>query len=1235
MGHGLTTMRTRRARVWSLVSGPRVRGLAAVSLLTLTIGAVGSALAIRLGGTVVDRLLRLEDAVMLAALTTLLAVAAPLFNTVSSLTTARLATRVAVDLRQRMVTHALALPTSFFTDRSVGEITNRISTDVDTVADGMVEQGQSVAWGLIGGVVAWIVAWTVNPWLALAFIPVCGLLALVAVGLGRPAAEASEEMEQLWSEAAGTAEEAFDGRSDLRQTLGRGLVMRRWAEHTAELWQQGKIAFASRRRLSVSTVTILRGFQFAVVLMGSIAAVNGSASAGSVWVAFGLVRMFSARIEDVIANLPRLAELVAAVVRVRDLLAEEPEPETTVDPRPGVVRWTGPVEVRFENVTFTYPDDPEPVLAAINLVVPGGTTAAVVGRTGSGKSTLARLVSRTALPSPGTVFLDGVDVCAIPVGELRRHVSVVTQRVELLRATVRDNVALFDPSIDDRQVVAAFEELGLGPWLDALPNGIDTVVVSDGSGEQGDVALSQGEAQLVSFARLLVRNPSVVILDEATARLDPVTEGLARDATNRMLRGRTAIVIAHRLVTIADAHRIVVMDSGRVAESGTIADLMDQADSRFRRLVEAAGGRDALRRERSVDDAAPSGRVTASTTHRHSATPEPADHAAHDVTNDPPAGATSDSNHHRTFPLVPTTLGLLRRHRHWALPGLAGWYLWFLSPAIAAWTWQHLLEELQPGGHVMTPLVVLAVSVVVGSVGLCLGHTYFSRWWLLTETTIRSNLIAAQLHPTDRSTGRRRVSAGDAVSRLWDADGVIVYTDRYIDVFGSALFIVATTVVSGTWSTIGWLMLPMVVPAALAWIMRRRISAVAIDHAHVKGVWTGRVAEVCAAATTIKGFAAESGVIRHVAALTERRQGLAQRQRGQSSILRGSVIVTAAAGQQLILLVAALSVRDGSWGTTSVVVAIAVSEAISNMPSAGFVTVALIQEAPAVRAKLNRMAELVPPGVDFDLSAPPADLVLPPDRPQRVPTTRPERDPLVLLELVDIGVTFDDGTLALGGVNLSVRRGELIVVTGPVGSGKTTLLRVLAGLVPADQGELRWNGRAIADPSLFLRPPNCASVSQSPRLVSGTVHENVALDHELDVDAALAMAQLGDEVAGWGGGSAVVGHRGMRLSGGQAQRLATARALATNSELLVLDDLSSALDPVTEQQVWTSLRAAGHTVIAASHQPAAFAAADRVIHLSGGRPLPATLSGVEPLDLGGEQRVDPAPLELRCRGQQF
>jgi len=312
-----------------------------------------------------------------------------------------------------------------------------------------------------------------------------------------------------------------------------------------------------------------------------------------------------------------------------------------------------------------------------------------------------------------------------------------------------------------------------------------------------------------------------------------------------------------------------------------------------------------------------------------------------------------------------------------------------------------------------------------------------------------------------------------------------------------------------------------------------------------------------------------------------------------------------------VLLVAAWTQRHHGLSPAGVASAVAVSDAVNQMPLAGHVTTALVHEAPAVRAKLDRLERLVP-DTQFDLAVPPIDMVLPPSEPRVQPTPRPVRRPLHRLEVERLRVVFEDGTVALDDIDLVADRGELIVITGPVGAGKSTLLRALAGLVPISSGCLRWNGEVIDDPSAFLRPPNCAYVSQTPRLVSGTVTDNVSLDHGLDIDHALEIVQLSNEVSDWGGGSAVVGHRGMRLSGGQAQRLATARAVATGSELLILDDLSSALDPLTEQQVWAALRRTGHTVIAASHQPVALAAADRVITLGGGRSEPEPERGVVP-----------------------
>jgi ABC-type transport system involved in cytochrome bd biosynthesis fused ATPase/permease subunit len=211
------------------------------------------------------------------------------------------------------------------------------------------------------------------------------------------------------------------------------------------------------------------------------------------------------------------------------------------------------------------------------------------------------------------------------------------------------------------------------------------------------------------------------------------------------------------------------------------------------------------------------------------------------------------------------------------------------------------------------------------------------------------------------------------------------------------------------------------------------------------------------------------------------------------------------------------------------------------------------------------------------------------------------REPLETLELVGVDAVHDDGTVGASGVDLSISAGELVLLLGQVGSGKSSLLSALAGLV-SSTGEIRWNGRPVVDPQTFLRPGRVAHVAQVPRVLSGTFANNVRLDHpDREVLPALETARLVPDVEAAGGPDALVGHRGVRLSGGQVQRLALSRALACDAELLLADDVSSALDSATEIELWTALRERGATVVGATSKRAALAQADRVVVLVQGR----------------------------------
>jgi ATP-binding cassette subfamily B protein len=239
----------------------------------------------------------------------------------------------------------------------------------------------------------------------------------------------------------------------------------------------------------------------------------------------------------------------------------------------------GPLAVEFADVTFSYADDEQPVLRDVSLQLAPGTILGLLGRTGSGKTTLTRLLFRLYDTQAGTLRVGGVPIRDVPLRTLRRHIGIVTQDVQLFQASIRDNLAFFDRSIDDQRILDVLDELELGDWVRALPQGLDTELAPGGGG------LSAGEAQLLAFARIFLENPGVVILDEASSRLDPATERLIERGVSKLLRGRTGIIIAHRLDTVQRADQILILERGQVVEHGPRAELAAAPDSRFAQLL--------------------------------------------------------------------------------------------------------------------------------------------------------------------------------------------------------------------------------------------------------------------------------------------------------------------------------------------------------------------------------------------------------------------------------------------------------------------------------------------------------------------------------------------------------------------------------------------------------------------------------------------------------------------------
>ena len=226
-------------------------------------------------------------------------------------------------------------------------------------------------------------------------------------------------------------------------------------------------------------------------------------------------------------------------------------------------------EIEFKEVSFRYTEQ-EQVLEKFNLTIDAGETVALVGHTGAGKSSLGKLVSRFYEFQDGTLLIDGEDVRTFDLGDYRRQIGMVPQTPFLFSGTVRDNIRYSRPDATDSEVDTVAQSIGWGDWVNGLPNGLDTDV-----GERGS-ALSMGQRQLVALARVLHENPSVIILDEATASIDPVTEAQIQESLDVVLKDRTAIVIAHRLSTVREADRIIVLREGEIIEQGSHDGLMDQ-----------------------------------------------------------------------------------------------------------------------------------------------------------------------------------------------------------------------------------------------------------------------------------------------------------------------------------------------------------------------------------------------------------------------------------------------------------------------------------------------------------------------------------------------------------------------------------------------------------------------------------------------------------------------------------
>ncbi|CAN5174692.1 ABC transporter ATP-binding protein [soil metagenome] len=472
-------------------------------------------------------------------------------------------------LREDLSRHLLSLDMGYHNDTTPGEMIERVDGDVTAISEFISRflvrlLGAGV---LLGGVliVSWLTDWRMG--LALSLY-VAGVLALLWSLRNLPISAAEEERE-VSANLFGFIEERLAGIDDIR-SLGAGrFTMARFVPVMENYFRRTTHAWRKRIIVWVTANTVFWAGDALALAVGTWLVLRGAVTVGTAFLLLQYIQLVRRPIEQVTQELAQLQKAAGGLIRVDQLR------KLTSGLRQGTsVLGTGAHAVEFDDVSFAYED--QLVLDRVSFRLEAGKVLGLLGRTGGGKTTITRLIAHLYEPSSGVVRLGGVDLRDIDQRSLRGVLGVVTQDVQLFRATVRANLTLFGEATNE-EILPSLDRAGLGEWVRTI--GLDTEL---GAGGQG---LSAGEQQLLAFARVFLQNPGVVILDEPSSRLDPATESLLGVATQRLFAGRTVVIVAHRLETVRTADEIMVVDAGRIVEHGPREQLALDPESRYSQLL--------------------------------------------------------------------------------------------------------------------------------------------------------------------------------------------------------------------------------------------------------------------------------------------------------------------------------------------------------------------------------------------------------------------------------------------------------------------------------------------------------------------------------------------------------------------------------------------------------------------------------------------------------------------------
>ena len=831
-------------------------------------------------------------------------------------------------------------------------------------------------------------------------------------------------------------------------------------------------------------------------------------------------------------------------------------------------------EISFENVTFAYPGGRQAAHTGLDFTVEAGARIGIVGASGAGKTSIVRLLLRFYDPTRGRITIGGRDLREMRQADIRRLIAVVNQDTYLFHGTVRENLAFGDPDAGEAQLIEAARAANAHDFIAALPQGYDTVI-----GERG-VKLSGGQRQRVAIARALLRDAPILVLDEALSAVDAENEAIIQQALDRLMRERTTLILAHRLSSVIDADRILVLDQGRVAESGRHGELMAR-DGVYRSLM----GQQARDGAITLDDAA-------------------LDQAAPPPAEDLVIGAAA------TALLEPTDAIIRAEGMGWgevlaklvrlAAPWKGKLALTFVFGVarvvafIAVGALSGLaVYQIKLGGDPLPALLALAVMAPAA------GVLHWFESWIAHDMAFRllAEMRIALFEQLDRLAPayllRRRT--GDLVAAATqDVETVEFFFAHTIA--PAFVAVLVPGVVLATLFVFGWplalALLPfLAVVATSPFVLRKRVDELGSRAREALGELNAHAVDTVQGLTEIVAFQ------REVARGEEFSRSTARFHEVRLPFFRDLT-------QQMTVL----EVMTGLGGLAVVVA------------GASLVQAGRLESGLLPILTLLAMAAFLPVSEIANIGRQLADTLGSTRRihaiqQEEIPVTdgpgvgRAARDDAPALALEDVTFAYlGANRRALADVAFTVGAGETVALVGPSGAGKTTVAHLLMRFWDPERGRVRMDGHDLRDFPLDEIRRRIALVAQDTYLFNDSLRANIQMARpeagEAELEEAIRRAALGDFVASLPRGiDTAVGERGMQLSGGQRQRVAVARAFLKDAPILILDEATSHLDAINEAAVHGALDdlMRKRTTVVIAHRLSTVREADRIVVLADGR----------------------------------